>query len=213
MATREQGIAGKGTGPRESKGESGRLTRRALLRRLGLGTAAVVGLSYVKPSLLNVTVAEANDVGRYEPTPTPTPTPPPPGAGLTPGYWKNWRNKYTDAQFLGLLAGTIANNNIARADAIFDEYNASPGKEMTILRAFLLTVQLTIALVSSGLPVPDGVNLSPSAPLPGGGTLADAISDALSLEGEYPYSASGVSSGDRSLALNTKDRLATLLTV
>ena len=53
-----------------------------MLRRLGVGTAAAVGLSYVKPSLLTVGVSKAYANGIYG---TPTPTP----AGLTPGYWKN----------------------------------------------------------------------------------------------------------------------------
>ena len=85
---------------------------------------------------------------------------------------------------------------------------------MTTVRAFLLAVQLTIALVTPGLPDPPaGVYLSPSSPLPSGGTLGGAIADALALEAKYPYSTQGVSSGDRNSALSIKDRLGELLTL
>ena len=227
MANCERETPGRGTGPGGPKRGGGLLTRRALLRRLGVGTAAAVGLSYLKPSLLTVGVSKAYANVIYA---TPTPTPPPPDCGLTPGYWKNWRNKYTSAQFLGLLRSTFvndipgaagANRMVQTADAIvqiaddiFDDYKAKPGEEMTILRAFLLTVQLTIALVAPGLPDPPaGVNLSPSSSLPSGGTLGGAIADALALEAKYPYSLPGVSGGDRVFALAVKDRLAELLTV
>jgi len=228
MAGSERETPGRGTGPSEPKLGGNRFTRRALLRRLGVATAAV-GLSYVKPSLLTMAVPKLYANTIYG-TPTPTPTPPPPPAGLTPGYWKNWRNQCTEAQFIGLLNSTFvasipgvasATGMIQTADAIveiaddiFDDYKAKPGEEMTILRAFLLAVQLTLALVAPGLPDPPaGVNLSPSSPLPGGGTLGGAIADALALEAKYPYSTPGVSSGDRNSALSIKDRLAVLLTL
>ncbi len=221
MAIREGETPGRGTGPGGPKRGGGLFTRRALLRRLGMGTAAAVGLSYVRPSLLTVAVSKAYANGVYAPPPPPPP-PPPLGAGLTPGYWKNWgkgkKPKYTAEQFQALLGGTFVSSfpvadRIPVADDIFDKYRAKPGDEMTKVRAFLLAVQLTIALISSGLPVPAGVYLSPSSPLPSGGTLGDAIADALSLEAEYPYSTQGVSNGDRNSALDTKGRLEELLTL
>ena len=230
MGSCERETPGRGTGPSEPKRGGNHLTRRALLRRLGVATAAV-GLSYARPSLLTVGVPKLYANSVYgTPTPTPTPTPPPPDCGLTPGYWKNWRNQYTEAQFLGLLNRTFvasvpgvasatgmvqtADAIVEIADDIFDDYQAKPGEEMTILRAFLLAVQLTIALVAPGLPdPPPGVNLSRSSVLPSGGTLGDAIDDALALEATYPYSTPGVSSADRDFALDTKDRLAELLTL
>ncbi len=70
-------------------------------------------------------------------------------SGLTPGYWKNWRNHYTAEQFTALLAGTIA-SDISSADAIFAHYNAKQSDVLTILRAQLLAAQLTVNL--SGMP-------------------------------------------------------------
>lgn len=84
MAGGKRGIAGKGTDLRERKAEGQRLTRRALLKRLGLGTAAAVGLTYVQPSLGSIGVSKAFAQGRYGPTPTPTPTPTPGQPYITP---------------------------------------------------------------------------------------------------------------------------------
>jgi len=108
MAVREGEMPGRGTGPGGPKRGGGLFTRRALLRRLGVGTAAAVGLSYVKPSLLTVGVSKAYAQSIYDGTPTPPPTPtptPPPPAGLTPGYWKN----QTDA-WVGYAPGQLVNS-------------------------------------------------------------------------------------------------------
>jgi protocatechuate 3,4-dioxygenase beta subunit len=77
-------------------------------------------------------------------------------AGLTPGYWKNWRNHYIEAEFEILLEGTIA-GSIAEADAIFDHWDASDPSDLTILNAFILANQLTINLTQHPeLPNPSG---------------------------------------------------------
>ena len=47
--------------------------------------------------------------------------------GLTPGYWSNWRNHYTAAEFTGLLAGTIA-SSIDKADSILNS-NSCDGND------------------------------------------------------------------------------------
>jgi hypothetical protein len=77
--------------------------------------------------------------------------------GLTPGYWKNWRNHYTDAQFTTLLSGTIA-SSIAEADAIL---NGSSSKDAIVqLRMFVLANQLTLNLTGTELPNPDDAGLA-----------------------------------------------------
>lgn len=86
-----------------------------------------------------------------------SPTPPPPSVciGLTPGYWKNWKNHYTEAQFASLLPGTIA-SNVAGANAIF----AAKGSDATAkLRWFVLANQLTLNLTGTALPNPSQGNL------------------------------------------------------
>jgi hypothetical protein len=116
--------------------------------------------------------------------------------GLTPGYWKNWGNHYTDAQFCVVLQGTIADvgdctADIAAADAIFAHWDANPDDYMTILKAFLLADQLTLNLTQNpGLPNPSNGSLvpecvcgwSPTAPCTCGSvSLGDAIAAALDI--------------------------------
>jgi hypothetical protein len=136
--------------------------------------------------------------------------------GLTPGYWKNWRNHYTPAQFCILLQGTIADvgdcaADIAAADAIFDWWSANPDDYMTILKAFLLADQLTINLTQNpGLPNPSNGSLvpecvcgwSPMEPCTCGSvSLGDAIAAALDILA-HPGSYS------REQVLDVKDQLA-----
>ena len=66
-------------------------------------------------------------------------------------YWRNWRNHYTPEQFILLLKGTIADmgtdaENIVAADTIFDHWDASDPKDLSIMKAFVLANQLTINL-------------------------------------------------------------------
>ncbi len=111
--------------------------------------------------------------------------------GLTPGYWKNWRNHYTDEEFVSLLPGTIA-ANINEVDAIFDDYNAGDCNgcnPITILKAMLLANQLTLNLTQTDLfNAGFGGNLfrgciDPDAPAAcdPGTNLGDAIDTALAL--------------------------------
>jgi len=110
-----------------------------------------------------------------------------PSMGLTPGYWKNWRNHYTSAQFCELVQGTVADvdgctADIAAADAIFEHWDASPGDEMTIVLAFLLANQLTLNLTQTTLPNPSEGSLVPGSSIECDGTpivLSDVIEDAL----------------------------------
>jgi|GEM_PF-2871441 len=104
-------------------------------------------------------------------------------AGLTPGYWKNWRNHYTSQQFLLLLEGTIAEGDSAYADAIFADYDASPDDEITILRAMLLANQLTLNLTQHPeLPNPSGGSLFNACRVPGySGNLGYWIAQALEI--------------------------------
>lgn len=86
----------------------------------------------------------------------------PPG-GLTPGYWKNWKNHYTSEQFNELLVETFVGPDIDKADQIFSAYSSKPGKELTMLKAHLLAAQLTLSLVNKPqMPNPDEAFLSPS---------------------------------------------------
>jgi hypothetical protein len=111
--------------------------------------------------------------------------------GLTPGYWKNWRNHYTPAQFEILLQGTIA-GNIAAADFIFAEYDASDPQDLTILKAFVLANQLTLNLtLHPELPNPSGGNLFLRCTLrdyPDEMTLGEALERALEIIGGDPAS-------------------------
>ena len=76
--------------------------------------------------------------------------------GLTPGFWKNWRNHYTEAQFASLLPGTIA-TTVANADAIF----AAKGSDaLQKLRWFVLANQLTLNVTGTSLPNPSQGNLT-----------------------------------------------------
>ena len=109
--------------------------------------------------------------------------------GLTPGYWKNWRNHYTDAQFCVVLEGTMADvgncaANIAAADAVFAHWDANPDDYLTIVAAFLLADQLTLNLTQDpSLPNPSGGSLVPECTGCNGATmsLGDAIAAGLAI--------------------------------
>jgi hypothetical protein len=117
--------------------------------------------------------------------------------GLTPGFWLNWDNHYTQSQFLDLLEGTIAEGNVSLAeyylDPTPDDLGDLPGDikgcsdfESTVhcMERFLLANQLTLNL-----------KLFPTYPQKGGsmfdeclvqgneslGTLGDAIDLALEI--------------------------------
>lgn len=102
--------------------------------------------------------------------------------GLTPGYWKNWRNHYTYAQMMILIEGTIV-SSIAELDQIFAEYDASDPQDLTILRAFVLANQLTINLTQHpDLPNPSGGSLFGFCGLryyPGAPSLGEVLAEAV----------------------------------
>ena len=107
--------------------------------------------------------------------------------GLTPGFWKNWSNHYSIPEFELLIVGTIA-PTIAEVDAIFDEYNASDPSDLTILKAFILANQLTVALTAYNFDNdPDLFNSSNGSlygacELGGGeGSLGDTLTIALDI--------------------------------
>ena len=105
-------------------------------------------------------------------------TPPAVCIGLTPGYWKNWRNHYTAAQFTQLLQGTIA-PTISDADALF----AAKGRDATTkLRWFVLANQLTLNLTGTSLPNPSSGSLTSASTLVSGGSpLGDALATGLNI--------------------------------
>ena len=93
----------------------------------------------------------------------------PVGGGLTPGYWKNWRNHYawteegdvtTSTEFAILLQDTVADvgtdeENIARADEIFADYNNNDPASGEMLEVFILANELTINLTVWNFENPD----------------------------------------------------------
>jgi len=70
--------------------------------------------------------------------------------GLTPGYWKNWRNHYNVTEITNLLQGTIA-SNYTNLDAIFTIFDNSPCNELHHLQAMILANQLTLNLSQTNL--------------------------------------------------------------
>jgi len=110
-------------------------------------------------------------------------TPPPPGCnGLTPGYWKNWRNHYTAAQFQTLIGGTIA-GSIAQADQILAAKEGGSSSAIVKLRKFVLANQLTLNLMANpGFPNPDDAELSLGCvTITGGPDLASALATAMQM--------------------------------
>ncbi len=106
--------------------------------------------------------------------------------GLTPGYWSNWRNHYTQEQFESLLPGTIA-GTVAEADAILND-NGCSGDEgsLACMRKFLLANQLTLNLTKNpDLPNPDGAELYLACQLDEHpevvGNLGDWLDEALAI--------------------------------
>ncbi|OGY26460.1 MAG: hypothetical protein A2Z24_00405 [Candidatus Woykebacteria bacterium RBG_16_44_10] len=102
--------------------------------------------------------------------------------GLTPGYWSNWRNHYTEGQFLPLLQGTVAAGNVALADDYLSSVGCDADDALHCMRRFLLANQLTLNLTQhSELPNPDDAGLVGLCRIEGIGTLQSAISDALAI--------------------------------
>ena len=75
--------------------------------------------------------------------------------GLTPGYWVNWDNHYTEAQFLLLLEGTIAEGDIDLANYYLTSLGCDNGDALHCMRRFLLANQLTLSLTQKAPDNPD----------------------------------------------------------
>jgi hypothetical protein len=118
------------------------------------------------------------------PTPTASPSPSPspsasPGttcSGFGPGYWANWRNHYTEAQFNTLLLGTIALNTL-EANVFLTSVGCDGLDSLACLRRSLLVAQLNVNLaMHPELPNAQGATLAPSCSSPGvAGSLGDWI--------------------------------------
>ncbi|MGD2071746.1 MAG: hypothetical protein PVI57_23980 [Gemmatimonadota bacterium] len=86
--------------------------------------------------------------------------PPPPEicVGLTPGYWKNWKNHYAMEEFASLLAETnFSDLTVEEATAVLKKGGKDP---LDKLMKFMLANELTLALTETELPNPDGAALS-----------------------------------------------------
>ncbi len=137
-----------------------------------LGTLAI-------PSSENTTVGGAAGAAFWFKQCSPTPPPPPEGCfGLTPGFWKNWANHYTAAQFATLIDGTsFPSLTNAQAKSILSANNPA----LTRLRKFLLANQLTMSLSNQpGFPNPSGGALSGDCRV-GGNLLSSTIITALDM--------------------------------
>jgi len=114
-------------------------------------------------------VCEDKDFGNFGPC-----------AGLTPGYWYNWDNHYTQSQFLDLLEGTIAAGDTALARSYLESLGCDNGDALHCMRRFLLTDQLSINLTQSDY-FNEGAALIGACSVQGVGTLQSAIDDALAI--------------------------------
>jgi hypothetical protein len=76
--------------------------------------------------------------------------------GLTPGYWSNWDNHYTEAQFLLLLQGTIGEGqDLETVNYWLSSIGCDDGDAWHCLRRFLLANQLTLSLTQKAADNPD----------------------------------------------------------
>jgi protocatechuate 3,4-dioxygenase beta subunit len=103
--------------------------------------------------------------------------------GLTPGYWKNWRNHYTYEQMEQLIQGTFV-SSVEELDEVFDQWSAADPQDYTILKAMLLANQLNLELTQTDLPNPSDGSLFGACLLTGSeelGSLGDAVATALDM--------------------------------
>lgn len=101
--------------------------------------------------------------------------------GLTPGFWRNWANHYTQEEFESLLAATsFAGTSVEDATAILSYGGPDPVER---LRKFVLANELTLALTAdSDLPNPDDASLSLDCEDPESGmSLGDALAAAADI--------------------------------
>jgi uncharacterized repeat protein (TIGR01451 family) len=123
----------------------------------------------------------------------------PAGAGLTPGFWKNWDNHFTDEEFQKLLPTSVA-STIEEVNEIFADYNNSAPVTGEMLEVFVLANELTINLTvynfenDPDLPNPSGGSLYGAVVIVDGDeyNLGDALADANeyiefgTIDGEVP---------------------------
>ena len=122
-------------------------------------------------SLVSDQVCENKDFGNFGPC-----------DGLTPGYWSNWRNQYTEAEFSILLQGTIAEGDIGLADFYLSSIGCDNEDAVHCMRRFLMANQLTLNLtLHPGLPNPGDAGLVGLCSIDGIGTLQEAIDAALAI--------------------------------
>lgn len=115
------------------------------------------------------------------PSPNPSPSPSASCVGLGPGYWANWRNHYTEAQFTSLLAGTLA-TSVAEADAALSSVGCGGTNALACMRRFLLANQLTLNLAQQPeLPNPENASLSLTCAVPDAGALGTWIDRGLQI--------------------------------
>jgi hypothetical protein len=137
--------------------------------------------------------------------------------GLSPGFWGNWRNHYTSAQFLVLLQGTIAEGaspeaSIALADAYLTSTGCDGGDALGCMRRMLLADQLTVRLTQQvaaqpSFPNPSGGNLKLVCRTAGvSGSLQDVFAQAIAI---HAANGSGYS---RDQILAVKNALAAFIT-
>jgi hypothetical protein len=76
--------------------------------------------------------------------------------GLTPGYWGNWDNHYTEEQFLLLLQGTIGEGvSLETVNFWLSSVGCDNGDALHCMRRFLLANQLTLSLTQKAPANPD----------------------------------------------------------
>jgi hypothetical protein len=76
--------------------------------------------------------------------------------GLTPGYWGNWDNHYSEAQFLLLLQGTIGEGQtLETVNFWLSSVGCDGGDALHCMRRFLLANQLTLSLTQKAADNPD----------------------------------------------------------
>jgi hypothetical protein len=92
----------------------------------------------------------------------------PAGAGLTPGFWKNWDNHFTVGEFEELLPTSVA-STIEEVNEIFADYDNSAPVTGEMLEVFVLANELTINLTVYNF------ENDPDLPNPSGGTLYGAV--------------------------------------
>ena len=76
--------------------------------------------------------------------------------GLTPGYWGNWDNHYSEDQFLLLLQGTIGEGEtLDTVNYWLSSVGCDGADAVHCMRRFLLANQLTLSLTQKAAAHPD----------------------------------------------------------